>query len=132
MQMSNGPLGETIALPDGSLAPLSPGYRTESFIFLSGQLSFDDQGVLLTGGIAEQTEACLNNVDQLLKDAGVSRRHVVKTTVWLTETSDYPAFNKAYAEFFGDHRPARSTVRSDLMLPGARVEIEVIARCGDL
>jgi 2-iminobutanoate/2-iminopropanoate deaminase len=52
---------------------------------------------------------------------------VVKVTIWLTDTADFGGFNSAYSEFFGDHRPARATVRSDLMLPGAKVEIEAIA-----
>jgi 2-iminobutanoate/2-iminopropanoate deaminase len=52
---------------------------------------------------------------------------VVKVTIWLTDAADFGGFNAAYSEFFGEHRPARSTVRSDLMLPGAKVEIEAVA-----
>ena len=63
----------------------------------------------------------------LLELEGLSIEHVVKVTVWLTHIEDFAGFNAAYIEFFGGHRPARSTVRSDLMLPGARVEIEAIA-----
>ena len=121
------PLGEPITLPDGSIAPISPGFNAGPFLFLSGQLPFDETGALLTGDIAEQTTACLANISRLLGQAGLSREHVVKATVWLTDASDFRGFNEAYARFFGAHRPARSTVRSDLMLPGARVEIEVTA-----
>ena len=60
---------------------------------------------------------------------GLSLQDVVKVTIWLTDAADFGGFNAAYSDFFGDHRPARSTVRSDLMLPGANVEIEAIAAC---
>lgn len=130
MPVTKGPIGTPITLPDGSVAPLSPGFAAGSLVFLSGQLPFDSDGALLTGDIAEQTAACLANIDQLLQSEGLQREHIVKATIWLTDVADFKGFNQAYTDFFGEHRPARSTVRSDLMLPGARVEIEVIAHRG--
>jgi 2-iminobutanoate/2-iminopropanoate deaminase len=121
------PIGKAIRLPDGSLAPLSAAYVGAGLLFTSGQLAFDDKGQLCTGDITEQTRLCLENIRRLLEAESLSVQNIIKVTVWLTDTADFGGFNAAYSEFFGDHRPARSTVRSDLMLPGARVEIEAIA-----
>ena len=121
------PVGKDIILPDGSIAPLSAAYAGAGLLFTSGQLAFDEEGRLQTGDVAEQTRLCLENIRRLLAAESLSLHNVVKVTVWLTDSLDFGGFNAAYSEFFGDHRPARSTVRSDLMLPGAKVEIEAIA-----
>lgn len=121
-----GPVGSPPALPSGGVAPLSPAFATDDLVFLSGQLPFKSDGTLDTGSIESQTQQCLDNIQAILKSNGLSRTDIVKTTVWLTDVSDFAGFNSVYAAFFGDTFPARSTVRSDLMLPGARVEIEVI------
>ena len=126
---ANRPVGNDIRLPDGSLAPLSAAYFGAGLLFTSGQLAFDDKGQLCTGDIAEQTRLCLENIRRLLEAESLSVQNIIKVTVWLTDTADFGGFNAAYSEFFDDHRPARSTVRSDLMLPGARIEIEAIATC---
>lgn len=113
-----------------SITPaLSPAMAAGDLIFLSGQLAFGADGAIVApDDIARQTEQVLANLARVLATQGLDLSDVVKTTVWLTDTADFPAFNAAYAATFGDHRPARSTVRADLMLPGARVEIEVVAR----
>ena len=128
--MTIAPVGDEIRLSDGTPVPLSAGYRAGDLLFASGQLPFDQEGKLHSGDIAEQTALCLANMEKVLGHAGLTRTDVVKVTVWLTDTADFPGFNGAYAAFFGEHRPARSTVRSDLVLPGARVEIEAIAAIG--
>ena len=122
-------VGKEITLPDGSIAPLSAAYRANGFLFTSGQLAFDEAGKLHTGDIVEQTRLCLENIQRLLVLEGLSLHDVVKVTIWLTDAADFGGFNAAYSDFFQEHRPARSTVRSDLMLPGANVEIEAIAAC---
>jgi enamine deaminase RidA (YjgF/YER057c/UK114 family) len=66
-------------------------------------------------------------IEALLAQAGCTLADVVKTTVWLTDKAEYPAFNAAYGERFGAHPPARSTVIADLIAP-VKVEIEAIAR----
>ena len=94
---------------------------------MSGQLPFRADGSLETGPIEVQTQLCLENIERFLNEQGLSKHSIVKTTIWLTEVTDFAGFNAAYAAFFDGQFPARSTVRSDLMLPGAKVEIEVIA-----
>lgn len=108
---------------------LSPAVPAGDLLFLSGQLAFGPDGAIVApDDIAAQTSQVLANIAGVLKGHGLGLPDVVKTTVWLTNTADFQAFNEAYAAAFGSHRPARSTVRSDLMLPGARIEIEAIAR----
>lgn len=94
--------------------------------FVSGQLAFVD-GKISQGDIAHQTVQVLANIEAVLASRGMTRRNIVKTTIWITKRSDFPAFNAAYAAFFGDFRPARSTVVAELAIPDALVEIEAIA-----
>ncbi len=106
---------------------LSPAIIAGDFVFLSGQIAFDLEG-RVEGDIAAQTELCLARLETVLQAQGLDRSAIVKTTVWLTSAGDFSAFNTAYAEFFGNQRPARSTVVAALAIPTALVEIEAIAR----
>jgi 2-iminobutanoate/2-iminopropanoate deaminase len=107
----------------------SPTFEAGSLLFVSGQLPFDAQG-LISGEVEVQTLQCLRNLENLLAGCGLSRTDVVKATVWLRREQDFPGFNATYAEFFGTHRPARSTVICMLARPEALVEIEAIAMRG--
>lgn len=106
---------------------LSPYMEAGQLVFLSGQLPFDGQGKISEAGLAGQTTQVLANIERVLRELGLGRDDIVKTTVWLRPDGDFATFNDSYAEFFGEHRPARSTVFSDLALPTALVEIEAIA-----
>jgi 2-iminobutanoate/2-iminopropanoate deaminase len=97
-------------------------------LFLSGQLAFDEQMKLVAGPVAAQTRRCLENIGAILAKEGASKDDVLKVTVWLTAAADFAEFNAAYAAFFAGHKPARSTVVAALVVRGALVEIEVIAR----
>jgi len=108
---------------------LSPFIDTGSLVFLSGQIAFDQDGAI-TGDAATQTRRCLQRLENVLHDAGLTLSQVVKCTIWLRHESDFAAFNDAYALYFGAHKPARSTVISGLALPDALVEIEAIASRG--
>ncbi|MFV3128985.1 RidA family protein [Niveispirillum sp. KHB5.9] len=112
-----------------SVAPaLSPAVAAGDLLFLSGQLAFGPDGAIVApDDVSVQTAQVLANLERVLKAHGLGLSDIVKTSVWLTDTADFPAFNAAYAKALGDHRPARSTVRSDLMLPGAKVEIDAVA-----
>ena len=119
-------LGGRFTLADGTPLPLSKAIRAGDFVFLSGQLGLDETG-RVAEGIEAQTRHCLRHIRELLALAGLDRSAVVKATVWLTEVGDFAAFNRVYAEAFADAPPVRSTVVSGLVLPGAKIEIEVIA-----
>ncbi len=122
-------IGGQFTLADGTVLPLSKAIRAGEFVFLSGQLGLDRDG-RLADGIAAQTQCCLDNIAALLEAAGLGLSNVIKATCWLTDIGDFAAFNKTYAATFSVAPPVRSTVCSALALPGAKVEIEVVAYAG--
>lgn len=102
--------------------------RPGRLLFLSGQIPLDPRtGALVGGDTAEQARQVLANLDAVLLAAGLARWNVVKTTIYLVDLGDFAAVNEVYAEFFGDHRPARATVQVAGLPKGARVEIEAVA-----
>jgi 2-iminobutanoate/2-iminopropanoate deaminase len=97
-------------------------------LFLSGQLGLDPiSGELVSGGIEGQTRQVLANVNAVLAEAGMGKDGVTKTTIFLVDLSTFQVVNSIYAEFFGDHRPARSTVQVSGLPRGALIEIEAVA-----
>ncbi len=121
------PQGDPIVLLDGTQAPFSPAFRAGDQLFVSGQLAFNDDGSLNTGDIQEQTRRCLEQIEAILKRSGLTKNDIARVGIWITNAADFGEFNKAYAAFFGDHRPARACVVSELVLPGAKVEIDAVA-----
>ncbi len=115
-----------VAAPRG---PYSPAVRAGDFIYVSGQVPVDpltNQTVL--GDIQQETRQVLNNISRILEGCGASRADVVKCQVYLSDVKDFAAMNEVYAEFFGDAKPARTTIGvAALPLPGAKVEIDAIA-----
>ena len=109
--------------------PLSRAVRAGGFLFLSGQLAVDGQGNLVGSDIESQTRVVLEQIAQSLEGLGASMVQVVKSTVWLADMKDFPAFNVEYRRHFPDGFPVRSTVEARLF-KGALVEIEVQAWVG--
>lgn len=102
--------------------------RAGELVFVSGQMAFDEGFRIVGDDVTAQTRTCLENIVRQLSAAGLGVRDIVKTTVWLTRVEDFAAFDAAYGAFFGNIvLPARSTVRADLMVPDALVEIEATA-----
>jgi 2-iminobutanoate/2-iminopropanoate deaminase len=98
-------------------------------IYLSGQLPIDPKtGKLVGGTIEEQTEQVFNNIEAVLKGAGLGLTDVARSSVYLTDMSRFPNMNSIYAKRFGNHRPARETIGVSALAIGAAVEITVIAR----
>jgi 2-iminobutanoate/2-iminopropanoate deaminase len=119
-----------VATPNAprAIGPYSQATRAGGLLFTAGQVGFDPStGELVDGGIAEQTERVLLNLRAILQASGLDMANVIKTTVFLVDMADFALMNEVYAEFFGDHRPARSTVAVASLPRGARVEIEAIA-----
>ena len=114
------------AMPDGSENPISLAVRSGDFIFISGLMPKDEDGQLVTGDITHQANAVMKRLQSTVEKAGCTMDDVVKCTVWLTHAEDFAEFNRVYAGFFAEPRPARTTVRADLILPGVRIEIEAI------
>ena len=112
-----------------AIGPYSQGVVEGGFLFCSGQIPLDpDSGELVSGGIEASTERVLDNMEAVLKSAGLALADVVKTTVFLVRAEDFPAMNAIYARRFGDHRPARSTVIVAALPKAAIVEMDLIAR----
>jgi 2-iminobutanoate/2-iminopropanoate deaminase len=110
-----------------AIGPYSQAMEVGNFVFTSGQIPLRPDGTLVEGGITEQVEQVLKNLDAVLTEAGVSRNQVVKSTIFMTNLADFETVNQAYAAFFGDHRPARTTVQVAALPKGVQVEIELIA-----
>jgi 2-iminobutanoate/2-iminopropanoate deaminase len=108
------------------LGPYTPAVRAGDFIIVSGQGGMKD-GVIVDGGVAAQTTQTMANLADRLADMGASLSDVVKTLCFLTDIDTFATFNAAYAEAFGDHRPARSTVEVSALPGGMAVEVEAWA-----
>ncbi len=114
-----------------ALGPYSQAIATDSLVFLAGQLPLDPAtGNLVEGDVGEMTRQILRNLSAVLEAAGSSLDKVVKTTVFLSDLNDFATMNTAYAEFFPNDPPARSTVQVARLPRDARVEIEAIALRG--
>ena len=112
----------------GAVGPYSQGVKAENIIYTSGQLPIDPTtGELSKGDIQKETRLCLENVKAVLESAHASIEHLVKVTVFVTDMNDFPKINEVYAEFFGEHKPARSLVQVAALPKGADIEIEGIA-----
>jgi 2-iminobutanoate/2-iminopropanoate deaminase len=102
--------------------------RAGDWIACAGQIPLDPAtGALVEGDITAQAERVLANIRAVLGDVGAALTDVAKATIFLVDLADFAAVNAVYAEAFGDHRPARSTIQVAALPAGARVEIEVWA-----
>jgi len=111
-----------------ALGPYSQAIVTGDLVFCAGQVGLDPAtGSVVSGDIKDQTRRCLDNLAAVLEAAGSSMDRVTKTTVFLTDLAEFTAMNEAYAERFGGHKPARSTIGIAALPRGARVEIECVA-----
>jgi 2-iminobutanoate/2-iminopropanoate deaminase len=111
-----------------ALGPYSQAIVTGDLVFCAGQVGLDPAtGQVVSGDIKDQTRRCLDNLAAVLEAAGSSLDRVTKTTVFLTDLAEFTAMNEAYAERFGGHKPARSTIGIGALPRGARIEIECIA-----
>ncbi len=121
---------ETINSPEApkAVGPYSHAVRVGNTLYCSGQIPLDPStSKLVEGAIIEQTKQVFSNISAVLSTAGLTSLNVVKTTVFLQDLSDFAAMNTLYAEYFGAHKPARSTVQVSKLPLGSLIEIEVLA-----
>ncbi|MBC2576061.1 RidA family protein [Peptostreptococcus canis] len=110
-----------------AVGPYSQAIKVGNVVYCSGQIPLvPETGVLVEGDIKAQATQSLKNVKAVLAEAGADVTNVVKTTVYLVDMADFGAVNEVYADFFGDHKPARSCVAVKELPKGARVEVEVL------
>ena len=118
-------------IPEGSVSPRGPYshvVRAGGFLFVSGQGPVDPATDQMSYGVIEhETRLVLTNVKRLLEGVGASMADVVKCSVFLRDGGDFAAMNTVYAEFFGEAKPARTTVECKFANPQMKVEIDCIA-----
>jgi len=111
-----------------AIGPYSQGVIANGFLYTAGQVALDPATMeVVTGDVRAQTERVMANLDAITKAAGTSLAKVVKTTCFLADMGDFAAFNDVYAKWFGDHRPARSTVAVKTLPKNVLVEVDVVA-----
>ena len=114
-----------------AIGPYSQAIQANDFIFVSGQIPLDPATQqIVEGGVAQQTERVLANLEAILRAAGSGLEKVVRTTVYLKDMGEFAAMNGVYERFFPFAAPARSTVEVARLPKDARVEIDVIALAG--
>ena len=111
-----------------AIGPYSQAVRAGNVLYLSGQIPLDPaSGNLVQGDFAAQARRVFENLKAVLLESRTDFRHVVKATVYLSDLGNFQALNSVYAEYFGDHKPARSTVGVAQLPRGAAVEIDLVA-----
>ena len=114
-----------------AIGPYSQAVSSGGGMYLSGQVALDPaSGELVGGAIEEQAARALENLGAVLAAAGSGFDRVLKTTVYLIDMKEFAAMNVVYARYFGDSRPARTTVQVSGLPKGARVEVDAIALMG--
>ncbi len=114
-----------------AIGPYSQAIKLGNLVFTAGQIPLDpSSGKMVDGGIAEQADRVMKNVQAVLEAAGSSLDKVVKTTCFLANLDDFAAFNEVYGRYFTNMPPARSTVQAARLPAGAMVEVECIAEIG--
>ena len=108
-----------------AIGPYSQAICVNGMVFTSGQIGLTPKGDLVVG-IENQTRQVLNNLQVVLKEANSGLSKVIKTTIFLSDMEYFARVNQIYAEFFGEHKPARSTVAVKTLPKDALVEIECI------
>ncbi|MCZ8523710.1 RidA family protein [Paenibacillus caseinilyticus] len=110
-----------------AIGPYSQAVRLGSLLFTSGQIPLGLDGQVVEGGVEEQTHQVFRNLQAVLEAAGTDFSQVVKATVFIKDMNQFAAINAIYASYFGDHKPARSTVEVARLPKDVFVEIELIA-----
>jgi 2-iminobutanoate/2-iminopropanoate deaminase len=109
------------------VGPYSQAIVSGGFIFCSGQIGINPATGELVEGIENQTNQVVKNLQAVLVASGSDLEHVVKTTIFLKNMSDYGLVNTLYGEYFPSHKPARSTVQVASLPKDALIEIEAVA-----
>ena len=110
-----------------AIGPYSQAIAVNGMIYTSGQIALLPNGTMLTGGVEAQTEQVMKNLVAVLDAGDATLSNVIKTTIFLADMDDFVKVNEVYAKYFGEHKPARSTVAVKTLPKNALVEIECIA-----
>ncbi len=111
-----------------AIGPYNQGIITSQLIFISGQIPFEMNGALISDDIKKQTNQCLINIENILKEINLNKNNIVKTTIFIKDLNDFVKINEEYSKFFeGSIYPARSTVEVSRLPKDVKIEIEAIA-----
>jgi len=113
-----------------AIGPYSQAVMVGNILFTSGQIALRPDGTMVEDGVDVQTRQVLSNLTAVINEAGLTLNNVVKTTIFLADMGDFATVNSIYEEFFGSHKPARSTVAVKTLPRNALVEIEAVAYAG--
>ena len=114
-----------------AIGPYEQAWVVNGMVYTSGQIALDPKsGEMVPGGIVEQTRRVMENLKAVLEAAGSSLDRVVRTSVYVTDLSQFGTMNGIYAECFGSNKPARTTVQVAALPRGAVVEIDAVAIAG--
>ncbi|WP_199623909.1 RidA family protein [Paenibacillus alkalitolerans] len=109
-----------------AIGPYSQAMRVGNLVFTSGQIPLNAKGELVEGGIEEQTRQVIQNLIAVAESVGATLKDTVKATVFLKDMNQFPAYNAIFADAFGDHKPARSTIEVARLPRDVLIEIELI------
>lgn len=121
-----------VATPDApkAIGPYSQAVKWHGIVYTSGQIPLDPAtGELVTGDFEKEARRVFANLAAVLRAAGSDFSRVLKATVYLSDLANFQTLNTIYAEAFGDHKPARTTIQAAALPKGASVEIDLIALC---
>lgn len=112
-----------------AIGPYSQAVKHAGLVYTSGQIALTPAGDMTEDDIVKQTHQVMKNVSAVLEAAGSSLNGVIKTTIFLSDMDNFVTVNEIYAEYFGDHKPARATVAVKTLPKNAMIEIDCIAVC---
>ncbi|WP_309109224.1 RidA family protein [Arcobacter sp. F2176] len=115
-----------------AIGPYSQAVKYNGLVYTSGQIALTPEGELVERDIKKQTHQVLTNLQNVLAEANSSLEKVLKVTIYLENMEDFGIVNVIYGEYFGDHKPARSTVAVKTLPKNVLVEMDTIAICDDV
>jgi 2-iminobutanoate/2-iminopropanoate deaminase len=112
-----------------AVGPYSQAMQHEGVLYTSGQIGLiPEKGVLVGDDVESQAKQVMQNLTAVLAAAGAATSDIIKANIYLIDMADFPKINAIYADWLGEHRPARATVAVAQLPLGARIEIDLIAR----
>jgi len=113
-----------------AIGPYSQAVSVDGWLYTAGQIALDPQtGQLVEGDFEDEARRVIANLRAVLESAGSGFDRVLKATIYLVDFDDFPAINELWEAALQGHRPARSTVAVSALPRGARLEIDLVARC---
>lgn len=105
--------------------PFARAVQADGWLYVSGQVAMKD-GEIVGGGIVAEARRAIENMITILREAGYGTQDIVRVGVWLDDPRDFWSFNAVYAEYFGQHPPARACVQSRMMVD-CKIEVDCVA-----